>query len=237
MLKEIQEKLDRVLWNKHDSAEQKSTYLTALQVNHGFTGIGISSPHTLTLKQVHSNIVHNMGESSQLEKNLEGDGLFTKTTNLSIAVKTADCLPLLFCDKNKTAVAATHAGWRGFCAGIIDKTLDHFLRNNVLLKDLHVVIGPAISLQRFEVGPEVVVALSKAPAGFNESEMTLMCSKGREDRSHIDLQLAAVLNLIKRGLPAENIEVLRTCTFDSLLWNSYRREKAYVGSNLAYISL
>ncbi len=68
------------------------------------------------------------------------------------AVLTADCLPLLLCNRSGTRVAAVHAGWRGLSAGVIESTLARFEDNSA---DILAWLGPAIGPAAFEVGPEV----------------------------------------------------------------------------------
>jgi YfiH family protein len=65
---------------------------------------------------------------------------------------TADCLPVLFCNRAGTEVAAAHAGWRGLCAGVLEETVACFAdsADNILAW-----LGPAIGPQAFEVGSDV----------------------------------------------------------------------------------
>ncbi len=78
------------------------------------------------------------------------------------AVLTADCLPLLLCNRNGSRVAAVHAGWRGLAEGVIEAVLARF---GEAPEGLLAWLGPAIGPQAFEVGPEVREAfLTRAPA-------------------------------------------------------------------------
>lgn len=67
-------------------------------------------------------------------------------------VRTADCLPVLFCDVDGTEIAAAHAGWRGLAAGILEATVARMAHEP---GDLMAWTGPAISQPAFEVGEEV----------------------------------------------------------------------------------
>jgi YfiH family protein len=80
------------------------------------------------------------------------DASFTDQANIICVVKTADCLPLLLCRRDGTAVAAIHAGWRGLADGIIGETLKVF---PAMANDILVWLGPAIGPEKFEVGDEV----------------------------------------------------------------------------------
>jgi YfiH family protein len=101
------------------------------------------------LNQVHSN-------RAALERPPDAndgcDALVTRTAGKVCAVLTADCLPVLFCAKDGSEIAAAHAGWRGLCDGVLEATL------NVMQTAPGSIIawlGPAISQEAFEVGPEV----------------------------------------------------------------------------------
>ncbi|MBT8071166.1 MAG: laccase domain-containing protein, partial [Gammaproteobacteria bacterium] len=73
------------------------------------------------LKQVHGN--HAVGWNEASQSTCEADAVFTSGTGQVCAVLTADCLPVLFCDKAGTKVAAAHAGWRGLAAGVLEATV------------------------------------------------------------------------------------------------------------------
>src|SRR5262245_9474146 len=73
----------------------------------------------ITLKQVHSAVVHHV--TSVPAEKLVGDGLITSTPGLVLAVGTADCMPVLIADPTRKAVCAFHAGWRGTLARIVEK--------------------------------------------------------------------------------------------------------------------
>ena len=65
---------------------------------------------------------------------------------------TADCLPILICNRDGSEVAAVHAGWRGLQAGVIQGTLARMKSSS---EQLQAWIGPGISQDNFEVGEEV----------------------------------------------------------------------------------
>jgi len=82
----------------------------------------------------------------------EADAVIAHTQGQVCAVLTADCLPLLLCDRVGTQVAAIHAGWRGLAAGVIEATLKRFSAPG---EEIVAWLGPAIGPQVFEVGAEV----------------------------------------------------------------------------------
>ena len=90
--------------------------------------------------------------------------------NQVAVVMTADCLPVLFCDRFGREVAAAHAGWRGLVSGILEQTLARMSADN---SDIQAWLGPAIGPNAFEVGHEVREAFIKhderAKEGFSAS--------------------------------------------------------------------
>jgi len=89
------------------------------------------------------------------------DGSYSERSKQVCVVMTADCLPVLLCDRNGSEVAAVHAGWKGLCDGIIEVALDKFKSDKA---HLIAYLGPAIGADVFEVGEEVRdMFISKQP--------------------------------------------------------------------------
>ena len=83
---------------------------------------------------------------------LTADASWTATPGVAALVMTADCLPVLFCDRAGTRVAAAHAGWRGLAGGVLENTLKALALDPA---ETLVWLGPAIGPAVFEVGAEV----------------------------------------------------------------------------------
>ena len=97
------------------------------------------------LEQVHSSVA---------VKALPGvcataDASWSETPGEACAVLTADCLPVLFCDRAASRVAAAHAGWRGLAGGVLETTLEALA---IRAEDVLVWLGPAIGPAAFELG-------------------------------------------------------------------------------------
>jgi YfiH family protein len=103
------------------------------------------------LKQVHSSRVVELERDS----NREADAALTRQAGQVCAVLTADCLPVLFCDRAGTVVAAAHAGWRGLAGGVLEATVAAM---QVPPGEILAWMGAAIGPQAFEVGDEVRAA-------------------------------------------------------------------------------
>lgn len=99
------------------------------------------------LKQIHSARVVELEEGFA-----EADASFTRQAARVCAVLTADCLPVLFCDRAGSVVAAAHAGWRGLAGGVLEATVAAM---QVPPGEIMAWMGAAIGPQAFEVGDEV----------------------------------------------------------------------------------
>ena len=104
------------------------------------------------LRQVHGTVAVDAGQGSKMD---EADAAWTRQPDCVCVVMTADCLPVLFCDRSGSVVAAAHAGWRGLLAGVLESTV---VATGVAPGELLAWLGPAIGPRRFEVGDEVRTA-------------------------------------------------------------------------------
>ena len=104
------------------------------------------------LKQVHGTRVINAAEFARSGMSPEADAAIARRERVVCAVMTADCLPVLLCDKAGTVVAAAHAGWRGLLDGVLEATIQAM---GTPSRNLLAWLGPAIGSQAFEVGEEV----------------------------------------------------------------------------------
>jgi YfiH family protein len=168
------------------------------------------------LNQTHSTILLKLEENTA--SSLTGDAVWSHNKNTPCIIMTADCLPVLITDKLGTFVAAIHAGWRGLCDGIIEKSINTICGQlGVNAKDLLVWLGPCIGKTAFEVGSEVRAAF------IAENGQAKSAFKACGDRWLADLQQLARLRLA----PFNVFEITASeyCTFNqSDLFYSYRRD-------------
>lgn len=108
-----------------------------------------SEPHWL--KQVHGTVAI---DPTQTRERC-ADACFTSRPHTVLAIMTADCLPVLLCNRAGSWVAAAHAGWRGLSDGVLEQTVACYQRDN---DELMAWFGPAIGPDAFEVGDEVRAA-------------------------------------------------------------------------------
>jgi len=147
-------------------------------------------------------------------KVLEADASWTATSGVASLVLTADCLPVLFCDRGATRVAAAHAGWRGLAAGVLEETV----RTLALPEDqLLAWLGPAIGPQAFEVGPEV----REAFLGVHAQAAVAFVPSPNSGRYMADIYQLARIRLAACGVTA--VYGGGGCTFTDPRFYSYRR--------------
>lgn len=160
------------------------------------------------------------------------DGLVTSEKDLLLSVRTADCVPVLLCDKNKTVCAAVHAGWRGTVGGITKNAVEMMVGLGVAKNDILVAIGPCIGKCCYEVGGEVrdeFLAVDPEFAAF-------FTPKG--EKFMLDLNKANEEILIGAGIPYQNISRLDLCTkCNENHFFSHRRSGTSRGTMSAFICL
>lgn len=166
----------------------------------------------LWLRQVHGPRVC---DARDVVPDTEADGCVAFGPGPVCAVMTADCLPVLFCDRDGTRVGIAHAGWRGLAAGVLEATV-HAL--DCEPSGLLAWLGPAIGPQSFEVGHEVRSAFVEHDPACGAA---FVPSPNR--RWLADLNALARLRLSAVGL--SSVFGGGLCTYlDSSRFYSYRRE-------------
>ncbi|EQB2598747.1 peptidoglycan editing factor PgeF [Aeromonas salmonicida] len=170
------------------------------------------------LNQVHGTAVHQV--SKQYDVVPDADAACAHEAGLACIVMTADCLPVLFCDRAGTVVAAAHAGWRGLLGneqgGVLEASIQAMGCNPA---DILAWLGPAIGPGAFEVGGEVRDAFMAQQA---EAEAAFVPSSN-EGKWLADIYLLARLRLARAGVGA--VYGGEFCTFgDGKQFYSYRRD-------------
>ena len=180
----------------------------------------------LEVKQIHSARVIT---AEQWQPRMEADGVAANSAETRLAVKTADCVPLLLLDPVRRAVAAVHAGWRGTVQGIAAEAVRLMgERYGCHPEDLLAALGPAIGECCYEVGPEVAVQFRDWFPERNDL--------GR--RTRIDLRRALQRQLLAAGLGMAHIDVAEACTCcGGPQFHSWRRDGAGAGRMFSVIAL
>jgi YfiH family protein len=164
------------------------------------------------LQQVHGvQVVNAAGVTAPVA----ADAAYALEAGVVCAVLTADCLPVLLCDRGARAVAAAHAGWRGLAAGVIEQTIAAM---PVPGGELMAWLGPAISAAAYVVGEEVRdTFLSHDPAAVTAFR------PAADGGWHADLYRLARQRLQSQGVT--EVHGGGFCTWeDPLRFYSYRRD-------------
>lgn len=167
----------------------------------------------LWLNQVHGTRIVDVADATE---GCDADGSFARGPQRPCVVMTADCLPVLICDRQATQVAAVHAGWRGLVNGAVEAAIEAFDAPN---KDLLIWLGVAIGPSHFEVGDEVREAFLLHDAEAADAFVETSAGKW----------LANIYRLARRRLAMMGIESVyggEGCSFaDAESFFSYRRQR------------
>lgn len=178
------------------------------------------------LQQTHSTLVVCADDSRVVLPN--ADASFARQAKRVCAVLSADCLPLLLCDRQGSVVAAVHAGWKGLLNGVIENTLAAM---RVPADQLWVWLGPAISQSAYPVGEEMrdqfIAAHAEAIHGFK---------RGETGQWHADLYALARQRLQCQGVLPTAISGGTYCTYtDTVRFYSARRDSIQTGRMVSLI--
>lgn len=152
----------------------------------------------------------------------EADGLLTSTRGIGLAVRTADCVPVLLADPDAGVIAAVHAGRAGVLNGIVDEALDQMRSRGA--RAVKAWIGPHICGACYEVAPEMAADYARS--------MGLPPSHTRWGTPSIDLAAG-----LRGKLDGTDVETIAGCTLSEPHLHSYRRDGAAAGRLISTIWL
>lgn len=176
--------------------------------------LNLKTPPTW-LTQVHGTDVIHI-ENYPQDSYPEADASYTQQKQQICAVLTADCVPILVCDKNGTEIAAIHAGWQGLLAGVIDPAIQIF-KNSA--ENLFAWLGPAIGPRAFVVGEDVRQRFIAKNPDYTDAFQTAGVQQW-----HGNLYQIARINL--QALGVNHIYGGNFCTYtDKKRFFSYRRNQ------------
>lgn len=181
---------------------------------------GYAAASLRRVKQVHKgDVLH----ATTLSDASEADGLWCRRDDsLTVAVSTADCVPILIADEAGTVAAAVHSGWRSTVARIAEAAVRAL---EVEPATLVAAIGPCIELDAFEVGPEVA---EQFDAAFVDATSYA--------KPHVDLVGVVTAQLTRAGVHPDNIERVGACTHAHPdRYFSYRRDGKGTGQMMSFV--
>lgn len=143
------------------------------------------------------------------------DAMVTRDHDVVLAVRAADCVPVLFAARDAPVVAAAHAGWRGLASGVLEATLATM---NVPPASIVAWLGPAIGARAFEVGADVLAAFCAV-----DERARIHFSGGANGKWQADLHALARQRLERAGVA--DVTACDACTHDDAArFFSFRRD-------------
>jgi hypothetical protein len=187
---------------------------------------GLGDRRRAWVYQVHDKSVVIVRDSS-FENGLQADAMVSDDATGFLFVRVADCVPILLATPDGAAVAAIHAGWRGVVKGVVPQAVKALVElAGVPAAGLIAAIGPCISREYFEVGPEVIAEFVRL---FGRGS-------GWADR-HVDLPEAVARQLRANGVGESQIDRTDRCTArDRAEFFSHRRDRGSTGRMAAVIA-
>lgn len=147
----------------------------------------------------------------------DADALVTATPGIVLGVLSADCGPVLFADPEAGVIGAAHAGWKGALGGVLEGTIEAMISLGAQRERIIACLGPSISRQHYEVGPEFVDRFLATDPGYG----AFFSPSGRNGHAMFDLPGLTISRLTSAGVTAENLDI---CTYaDEDRFFSYRR--------------
>jgi purine-nucleoside/S-methyl-5'-thioadenosine phosphorylase / adenosine deaminase len=180
--------------------------------------LGVQRENLVTAYQVHSPAVV-VAETPWTRADApRADAVVTCVPGLAVGVTTADCGPVLLADAQAGVVGATHAGWKGALAGVLEATLAAMEGLGAARARVTAALGPMIRQPNYEVGPELVARFTQA----DERNASFFTPAPREGHALFDLAGYIAARLNRAGV--DRLEDLGICTYaESQRFYSYRR--------------
>ncbi len=186
--------------------------------------------------QVHAAAVHVVRSGDRATpRDVKADAIVSDDPSRVLAVRVADCAPVLLASRDGRVVAAVHAGWRGVVGGVLPCAIARMRALGAT--DLVAAIGPCISVHHFEVGPEVVAEFERI---FGRDDEIVppgaRASPANSGKAMVDLKAALRHQLLASALPASAIDTCPHCTVrDATEFFSHRRDRGLTGRMAAVI--
>ena len=204
--------------------------------------LGVNPEKIISVPQIHSNLVRlvtdeHAGEGVFMKHTLECDGYVTTGADLPVAIKTADCVPILLEARNDNgeviAVSAIHAGWRGTADKIAQVAIEKLIDLGAKVENIYVAIGPSIDECCYEVGEDFANIICEKLGQNYENKFI-----NRKENGSIfaDLRGMNVELFLSCGVSILNIDVCQLCTCcDTNLFYSHRGQKGKRGAMMNLI--
>jgi hypothetical protein len=158
--------------------------------------MGVTAEQLVIIQQTHGTSVVVANEATSESS---GDVIIDYGDEYAMAILVADCVPVLLVDEDSPRLSVVHAGWKGLKSGVLRSAMSNFEHPGAV----HVFLGPSISAEAYQVGPEVAQEFADVPGA-------LYSDVG--DRSRLDLRHVAVAQLMALGVGDDHIRLSRQTT-------------------------
>lgn len=220
--------------NPGDLPAHERDPISTIRANQAVTlhSLGVPSRALVEVHQVHGAAVHIVlpGQPAHpTPSDTKADAIVTNDPSRMIAVRVADCAPILLSSLDGTIVAAVHAGWRGVISGVLPASIAAM--RSLGASDIAAAIGPCIGAANFEVGPEVVAEFSRV---FPHLPALALPHPSSPGKFYIDIKAALAEQL--RMASVASTHIMPHCTVDQAdLFFSHRRDAGRTGRMMALI--
>lgn len=201
--------------------------------------VGVDERSVVSLPQIHSDRVIHVDKSRCSEGYFkppaeECDGYVITEPGITVGVKTADCVPILFYDPENLVAGAVHAGWRGTAAKIALRCVEKMRKSGADPRNIRCAIGAAIRSCCYQVGEDFAAEIRELLG--NEAAERFICS--RDGGLYADIVGMNRQILLEAGVCEKNIDISEHCTcHEPELFYSHRATGGKRGTMLSVIAL
>ena len=221
------------VWSSLNLSRSTGDHAIAVRENRArmYAALGTSAHQSITSWLVHGNVVRTIERATLAEPNCDdehADGMITNVPGITLTMRYADCVPILFYDPVTHSIGLAHAGWHGIVRGIIPATIAKMASEfGCRPSDIRACVGPSIGPGKFEVGEDVAAQIQHAVADsiiVRPPTSKLVA----EPKPKVNLWLAVTSQIFESGL--KHIECSNICTASNLdEWFSHRAERGATG--------
>ena len=215
-------------WNSLNLGGNVGDDPLAVRENHQrmYAALGVEDSRACTVWQVHSaDVVYAAGPVPGRRWLAAADALMTDKPDLPLAMRFADCTPILICDPRLGVVGMAHAGWRGTVQGVSSELVRAMAAAfGSRPADMIAGIGPSIGPEHYQVGEEVVAAV-KDRFGTLDG---LIARNSQDGTAYLDLWAANRLDLERAGVSQVEVAGLSTASHTADFY-SHRAEHGRTG--------
>ncbi len=199
-----------------------------------FADINETNDKLVILDQVHSvNIaIVDQEKVKRIKRIEETDGVVSKEKSVILTVRTADCLPIIYCDKKNQVIGISHNGWRGSIKRMAQRMIDRMIDLGAESDEIFVAIGPGISSCCYDIDDDRYYQFREEFEDYSDKIFQM-----KRGKRFVNLALLNYLLLLEKGINKKNVDFFPFCTkCDRARFFSFRRDtKKEYGEMLSFI--